>query len=84
MVAADLRFHVNVGGVTQRIMGEMDIHFVLVSSTGNPFAGGTTPTSQVYLINLFKRPAQPVPGLATWFPARGIRHDPRGCAPGVC
>ena len=84
MVAADLRFHVNVGGVTQRIMGEMGIHFVMVSSTGNPLAGGTTPTSQVYLINLFKRPAQQVPGLAIWFPARGIPHNPRGCAPGVC
>jgi Tol biopolymer transport system component len=84
MVAADLRFHVSVGGVTQRILGEMGIHFVMVSSTGNPLAGGTTPTNQVYLINLFKRPAQQVPGLATWFPARGVPHNPRGCAPGVC
>ena len=84
MVAADLRFHVNVGGVTQRVLGEMGIHFIMVSSTGNPLTGGTTPTSQVYLINLFKRPAQQVPGLATWFPARGIPHNPRGCAPGVC
>src|SRR5262245_30683033 len=84
MVAADLRFHVNVGGVTQRIMGEMGIHFVMVSSTGNPLAGGTTPTNQVYPINLFKRPAQQVPGLANCFAARGIPHNPRGCAPGVC
>jgi hypothetical protein len=85
MVAADLRFHVEVGGVTQRILGEMGNHFVMVSSTGNPLAGGTTPGHQVYMINLFKRPATLVPGeVATWFPARGIPYNPRGCAPGVC
>jgi len=36
-----------------------------------PF-GAVTPGSQVYLVNLFKRPAQPVPGQAAWFPTRGI------------
>jgi hypothetical protein len=76
---------VQVGGVTQRILGEMGNHFVMVSSTGNPLAGGTTPGHQIYMINLFKRPATLVPGeVATWFPARGIPYNPRGCAPGVC
>jgi WD40-like Beta Propeller Repeat len=84
MMAADLRFHVQIGGVTQRVLGEMGVHFIMVGSTGNPFSGGTTPANQVYLINLFKRPAQQVGGLATWFPARGVPHAPRGCAPGVC
>src|SRR5262249_10025047 len=54
MVAADLRFHVQIGGITQRILGGLDNHFVIVSSTGNPLAGGTTPVRQVYMINLFK------------------------------
>jgi hypothetical protein len=83
MVAADLRFHVQLGGVTQRVLGEMGVHFIMVSGTGNPL-GGTTPTNQVYLVNLFRRPAQQVPGLAVWFPARGVPQNPRGCAPGVC
>jgi Tol biopolymer transport system component len=85
MLAADLRFHVQLGGVTQRVLGEMGVHFIMVSSEGDP-SGGTTPYHQVYLVNLFKRPAQPdlTHATAVWFPARGIPPNPRGCAPGVC
>ena len=85
MMAADLRFHVQLGGVTQRVLGEMGVHFIMVSSVGDP-SGGTTPYDQVYLVNLFKRPAQPdlTHATAVWFPARGIPSNPRGCAPGVC
>ncbi len=73
MLRADQRFHVQTGGgVTQRILGEMGIHFLILSTTGNLLAGGTTPGKQVYMVNLFKRPADPVPGVAHWFPVRGI------------
>jgi hypothetical protein len=86
IVAADLRFHVQLGGDTERVLGEMGIHFIMVSSEGDPLSGGTTSYHQVYLVNLFKRPAQPdlTHATAVWFPARGIPHNPRGCAPGVC
>ena len=60
------------GGVTQRILGEMGIHFLILSTTGNLLGGGTTPGKQVYMVNLFKRPADLVPGVAHWFPTRGI------------
>jgi len=73
MLRADQRFHVQTGGgVTQRILGEMGIHFLILSTTGNLLGGGTTPGKQVYMVNLFKRPADLVPGVAYWFPTRGI------------
>jgi len=73
MLRADQRFQVQTGGgVTQRILGEMGIHFLILSTTGNLLGGGPTPGKQVYMVNLFKRPADPVPGLAHWFPTRGI------------
>ena len=60
------------GGVTQRVLGEMGIHFLILSTTANLLDGGVTPGRQVYMVNLFKRPAEPVPGQAVWFPTRGI------------
>ena len=72
MLRADQRYHVQTGGVTQRVLGEMGIHFLILSTTGDLLHGGTTPGRQVYMVNLFKHPADPVPGLAHWFPFRGI------------
>jgi hypothetical protein len=73
MLRKDQRYLVQTGGgVTQRVMGEMGIHFLILSTTANLLDGGVTPGRQVYMVNLFKRPAQPVPGQATWFPTRGI------------
>lgn len=50
----------------------MGIHFLILSTTGNPLGGPVTTGKRVYMVNLYKRPAQPVAGLATWFPNRGI------------
>src|SRR5262249_48435049 len=74
MLRDDQRFRVQAdGGVTQRIVAELGIHFLLLSTTADLVAGsGATPGSQVYLVNLFKRPAVEVAGTATWFPTRGI------------
>ena len=74
MLRADQRFEVQTGGVTQRVLGEMGIHFLLISTTGDLLHGGTTPGHQVYLVNLFKRLPDPdlTHGLAHWFPSRGI------------
>ena len=73
MLRADQRYHVPTGGVTQRVLGEMGIHFLILSTTGNLLNGGTTPGKQVYMVNLFKRPADLVAGgPAHWFPTRGI------------
>jgi WD40-like Beta Propeller Repeat len=73
MLRKDQRYLVQTGGgVTQRVLGEMGIHFLILSTTANLLAGGVTPGRQVYMVNLFKRPAQPAPGQATWFPTRGI------------
>ena len=85
MLRADQRFQVQTGGgVTQRILGEMGIHFLILSTTGNllggspspcpPSGGSPSPGKQVYMVNLFKCPADPdlVHGVAHWFPTRGI------------
>ncbi len=73
MLRDDQRFLVQTGGgVTQRVIGELGIHFLLLSTTADLVSGGTTAGKQVYMINLFKRPAQAVPGAAVWFPFRGI------------
>src|SRR5262249_29777225 len=74
MLRDDQRFRVQAdGGVTQRIVAELGIHFLLLSTTADLVAGsGATPGSQIYLVNLFKRPAVEVAGTATWFPTRGI------------
>ncbi|MCW5893722.1 MAG: PD40 domain-containing protein [bacterium] len=74
MLRAESRFQVQTGGGhTQRVAGELGIHFMALSTTGNLAASGTTPGHQVYLVNLYKRPAQPVAGpLAVWWPFRGL------------
>ena len=75
MLRRDQRFRVQAdSGTTQRVIAELDVHFLVMSTTANLIGPSNSPTSgnQVYLVNLFKRPAVAVAGLATWFPKRGI------------
>lgn len=74
MLREDARYRVQTpDGSSQSILPELGSHFVLLSTTANLFTGGTTTGHQVYMINLFSRPAEPIPGTATWFPYQGIR-----------
>jgi hypothetical protein len=74
MLRADQRFEVQAeGGVTARIVPELGIHFLALSTTANLLGSGATPGKQVYLVNVFKRPPTPVTTApAVWFPFRGI------------
>lgn len=74
MLRANQRYVVQAGdGVTQRVITELGIHFLVLSTTADLLAGsGTTAGSQVYLVNLFKRPGVPVPGDIKWFPSQGL------------
>lgn len=74
MLRADQRYVVAApGGVTQRVISELGIHFLVISTTSDLLAGaGSTPGNQVYLVNLFKRPAIPVIGEIKWFPSQGL------------
>jgi hypothetical protein len=74
MLRADQRYVVPVtGGPTQRVITELGIHFLVLSTRADMLAGsGSTPGNQVYLVNLFKRPGVPVPGEIKWFPSQGL------------
>jgi hypothetical protein len=75
MLRADERYLVPAaGGTTQRVIAAMGVHFVVVSTRADLLAGaGATPGNQVYLVNLYKRPAVPVPATpVTWFPRQGL------------
>ncbi len=74
MLRANQRYVVPASdGVTQRVVTELGIHFLVLSTTADLLAGsGTTPGNQVYLVNLFKRPAVPVAGSIMWFPSQGL------------
>jgi len=48
-------------------------YFLTVCTTANLVGTGTTAGHEIYLFNLYKRPAEPVSGSAVWFPARGLR-----------
>lgn len=74
MLRENARFRVQAeGGVTQSILPGLGSHFVLLSTTANLLSGGTTAGYQVYMVNLYARPAESIPGTATWFPFEGIR-----------
>ena len=75
MLRANQRYIVPAAdGVTQRVITELGIHFLVLSTTADLLDpdGGTTPGSQVYLVNLFKFQARPVPGETEWFPSQGL------------
>lgn len=61
------------GGTTARIVLELGVHFVAVSTSANLLGSGSTPGKQVYLVNTYKRPPVAVPtSPAVWFPFRGL------------
>ena len=75
LVRAAQRFQVPIdaGANITHMLAELNPQFLLVSTTADLLQGGVTPNHQVYLINLFKRPAVPVAGTAVWFPHQGRR-----------
>jgi Tol biopolymer transport system component len=76
MIRADAVYQVETpDGVTTRMYPELGKHFVVLSTTSDLLVGsGTTPGRQVYMVNLYKRAATPVPAPdAVWFPFRGIK-----------
>jgi WD40 repeat protein len=74
MLRGDQQYRVQTepGSTTQRVIAELGAHFLVMSTTSNLLDQVVTAGNQIYLVNLFKRPAQPIPGAAVWFPARGI------------
>jgi hypothetical protein len=76
MIREDVLYQVATpDGDTTRMYPELGKHFLVLSTTSDLIAGsGTTPGHQVYMVNLYKRPALPIPSLvAVWFPFRGIK-----------
>jgi Tol biopolymer transport system component len=74
MLRENVRYRVQTpGGTSQSTLPELGSHFVLLSTTANLFSGGTTAGHQIYMVNLFARPAEEIPGTSTWFPFQGIR-----------
>jgi Tol biopolymer transport system component len=73
MLRENQRYQISTpGGTTQAIVPEMGTHFLTLSTTADLLSGGTTAGHQVFMVNLFKQPAVPVTGSATWFPEQGI------------
>jgi len=74
MLRADQRLAIQAdGGTTARVIPELGIHFLALSTTANLLGSGATPGKQVYVVNIFKRPPEPVASSpARWFPFRGI------------
>ena len=74
MLRAGTRWRIDIpAGDTSGILPQVDVHFLLVSTTADLASGaGTTPGHQVYMVNLWKRPPVPVAGSVLWFPTQGI------------
>ncbi|HXJ35917.1 MAG TPA: hypothetical protein VMS22_17940 [Candidatus Eisenbacteria bacterium] len=73
MLRANARYRVQTdGGDTTRLVPQADAHFMLVATTANLLDAGTTATHLVYMVNLFKRAPESVPGAVVWFPTQGI------------
>jgi Tol biopolymer transport system component len=76
MIREDVLYRVETpSGGTTRFYPELGKHFVVMSTTSDMVAGsGSTAGHQIYMVNLYKRPATPVPApVAVWFPFRGIK-----------
>jgi Tol biopolymer transport system component len=76
MIREDVLYRVETpSGGTTRFYPELGKHFVVMSTTSDMVAGsGSTAGHQIYMVNLYKRPATPVPApAAVWFPFRGIK-----------
>ena len=63
-----------VGGDTTRVVSELGTFFLMVSTTSNLLGTGVTPGHQLYLWNLYKRPALSIPSAVNWFPRRGLEE----------
>lgn len=73
MLRANQRFVVATdGGDTTRLVPQADAHFMLVATTADLSASGTTIGHRVYMVNLFKRPPTVAPSAIVWFPFQGI------------
>jgi hypothetical protein len=73
--ANDQRYRVPmpVGSHTSQLIVGLGYWFLQAATTGNLLTNtGLHPNHQLYVINLYKRPALPVAGTATWFPVRGL------------
>ncbi len=71
---ADRRYRLPIdGGDTNHVVAGAGFYFLTVCTTANLLGTGTTAGHEIYLFNLYKRPAEPVSGSAVWFPARGLR-----------
>jgi hypothetical protein len=72
---ADKRYKLPIPGGTDTsaILAEGGTYFLVVSTTANLLSSGTTSGHEVYQLNLYKTSATAVPGLAVWFPSRGIK-----------
>jgi hypothetical protein len=76
MIRTDVLYRVDTpSGGTTRFYPELGKHFVVMSTTSAMLAGtGSTAGHQIYMVNLFKRPATVIPApVAVWFPFRGIK-----------
>jgi hypothetical protein len=71
----DRRYHVQTpDGTVSGIVTAFGTYFLGISTTANLLGSGTTSGHQIYLVNLYKRPAEVVAGSpALWFPTRGIK-----------
>ncbi len=74
-LASDRRFRLPVfAGEVRGALPVLGNHFVAVATTANLLEGGVTPTAQLFVVNLFRRPPTLEAGApAVWFPFRGIR-----------
>lgn len=61
-------------GDTTRVVSELGNFFLVLSTTADltSSTNGVTNGHQLYLWNLYKRPALPVPSALTWFPRKGL------------
>lgn len=76
MIREDVIYQVATpDGDTTALYPELGKHFVVLSTNSDLMAGsGTTSGHQVYMVNLYKRPATPILTTpAVWFPFRGIK-----------
>ena len=70
---ADHRYRLPIdGGNTNGVGPGAAFYFLTVSTTADHLGAGTTTGHEIYLLNLYKRPAELVSGSAVWFPARGL------------
>lgn len=70
MLVEGVRWRVQTdGGIATGIRPQSDAHFLVVATDVNILAGsGTTTGERAYMVNLYKRPPEFVPGAIVWFP----------------